>query len=684
MHAFSHKGIRPLILACLMMGCAQNAVADAVTHGTLVSRDEQGQKQDMPLVSTRVAMEITGSVLRAQVTQVFHNPTDNWAEALYLFPLPGEAAVDHLKMQIGDRIIEGDIQEKEQARATYEQAKSQGQNAALTEQDRPNLFHTSVANIPPGGEVTISIEYQQTLVWKDGRFSAGFPLAITPRYNPVQPAEVRRVVEGQATLSSGWQVLPGERKTVMATSGDDDNAVSNAPGPVEISLSLQPGFRLSSLDSPSHQISQKQTEDGRYLISLLADEPDDYRDFVLNWTPVESAEPSAAFFSEQHGDEHYGLLMLMPPQDLHTPRYSREVVFVIDTSGSMAGTSIEAARRALQAGIDGLASDDTFNVIQFNSSTDTLFNQPVIADIRRRQQAASYINSLQAGGGTEMAPALTAALSGIRSNDDTPRLRQIVFITDGSVSNEQQLFDLIRSRLDNTRLFTVGIGSAPNSYFMEEAAVAGRGTFTYIASPSESESSMQMLFSKLEKPAMTDIRIEGDGIKDLMPSVIPDLYSGEPLAVSMKLANGTGEVRISGRTGDAAWQETLTLAPADNTRGIMTDWAQRAVQDWRRGYLRGVSEEQIRSEIIALGLKYHLVTPYTSLVAVDKTPVRPEQEGSETLVVPAAKPHGLDLGMAQGATGYQLPLAGGLAALLAALSVMIVQRRRKSGSRWCA
>jgi len=667
------------LLLCLQVNAvqAESLQASEVTNGSLVTRDEEGRVMAMPLLDTKVKMKVVGPLLRAEVTQTFRNPGDRWTEALYLFPLPNEAAVDHMQLIIGDRVVEGEIKVKEEAKATYEAAKTEGKQAALVEQDRPNLFHTSVANIPPGGEVQVRIEYQQTLVWQDGAFSLRFPLAITPRYaSVIEPA--RREMTGEVSLGNGWQVLPGERETRMVNSVEEQEQ----QGKVAIEVALQPGFPLEYLRSPSHTLTQAESEAGPSSVSVLIDQADEYKDFVLNWAPVASAQPSAAFFSEQAEDgEQYGLLMLMPPQEVNTKVFDREVTFVIDTSGSMGGISIQAAQAALMAGVQGLSAGDTFNVIEFNSSTSSLYRAPVAATPRNRQQAIQYIERLSAGGGTEMRPALETALA---RSGDKQRLRQVIFITDGSVSYEREMFELINARLGNARLYTVGIGSAPNSFFMEEAAVAGRGTYTYIETPDRAQESMTTLFDRLSKPVLANISIKGTGVTDVMPTRVPDLHADEPLVLAMKLAAGSAQIEVGGRMGDLAWSETMNIQPAHDSRGVSVDWAQRAVQDWRRGYLRGESRERIRAAIIELGLKHHLVTPYTSMVAVDKTPVRPMSESADSQAIPTPKPHGLQFPMAQGATGFQWTLMMGLALLLLAGGLLVLLQRQARNERLSA
>jgi len=666
-----------LLLIALEVPAAQVLGGDEIGSGSLLSRNAQGEIEALPLLSTDVEIEITGPIARTVVTQHFHNPGGQWIEALYLFPLPQDAAVDRMRMQVGERIIEGQIQERAQAKATYEQAKREGRRAALVEQDRPNLFSTAVANIPPQGEVSVRIEYQQSLAWRDGEFSLRFPLAITPRYRAGLP-EPEFLIEADSTLGDGWSILPGERPNRIPLG--DAQPVERQ---VRIRARLDAGFELAEVKSHYHEITRSAGEGQAVEIRLKeASVPAD-RDFVLTWKPVPSQLPGAALFSEASEKGRFGLLMLTPPTLEGWQAPAREVIFVIDTSGSMAGQSIRAAREALLAGIDGLNAEDRFNIIEFNNDAAQLYNGAKPADRSHLAEARRYIQRLQADGGTNMAPALDLALA---ADGEGQRLRQVVFITDGAVSEEAALFAHIHRQLGDSRLFTVGIGSAPNSHFMAEAAVAGRGTFTYIATPDEAEASMKTLFAKLAQPALTHIEVEseveseveGDGITEPAPAVVPDLYAGEPLVLAMKLGSGANQLRLKGRIGDTQWQQTLQIESQDSRRGIGIDWARKTIAQWQRARSRGVTEEEIRQRILPLALEFHLVSPYTSLVAVDVTPVRPQTEDLAQKALPGQMPHGLEVKklvpLAQGATGYLSTLLIGLLLLASALILTLRTR----------
>ncbi|SEG52026.1 marine proteobacterial sortase target protein [Marinobacterium lutimaris] len=667
-----------LLLGCLWTALAAHATslsADDITQGSLMMRNDRGEAEALPLLNTDVSIDVTGPIARTVVTQEFKNPGDTWVEALYLFPLPEDAAVDRMKLLIGERVIEGEIKEKEEAKAVYEQAKAEGKRTALVEQDRPNLFSTSVANIPPGGSVSVSIEYQQTLGWKEGEFSIRFPMAITPRYNGALP-EPTHVVEQTGSLNSGWSLLPGERPNQVLPLADEE-----IDRPVSLRLRLRAGFELAEVKSHYHKILKSQGENGEVDIELAQSSVQADRDFLLSWKPVPSQQPNAALFAETSDKGRFGLLMFTPPQLDGWEKPAREVVFVIDTSGSMGGQSIRAAREALLNGLAGLEAGDSFNIIEFNTDTAALFTSSRPADDQNLRIAERFVSRLEAEGGTNMFPALDLALQ----PSDSQRLRQVVFITDGAVAQEQELFSHIQRKLAGSRLFTVGIGSAPNTYFMQEAALAGRGFFTYIGRPDEAAEKMNALFERLAKPVLANIQVSGEGVSGFAPAVVPDLYAGEPLVVAMKLSDENSSVQIQGQMGDTLWKQSLAIDAVDQQAGIGIDWARRSIASWQRGAARGVDADTIRNEVTRLALDFHLVSPFTSLVAVDKTPVRPDTESLDTKALPGKMPQGLEvkqtLQLASGATGYELSLLLGSLMLFAALALLLWQRRVNGSDR---
>jgi Ca-activated chloride channel family protein len=643
-----------------------------VTEGTLLWRTAgQPTGAPAPLLKTEVEMRVTGIVVRATVRQEFTNPSTEWAEGVYVFPLPEDSAVDRLRMRVGERLIEGVIQEREAAKATYERARHEGRRASLVEQERPNIFTTSIANIPPGAAIAVEIEYQQAVRYDAGQFRLRFPMVVGPRFIPGSPLP--------ADTGSGWAPDTNDVPDASRITPPVAHPADGPLNPVSLRIELDPGVPLITIASSFHGIHTRMLSGGRYEITLEDIEVPADRDFELVWQPALGAAPGAALFTEPRSDGIYALLMVMPPapaafEKLRTPR---EVIFVVDHSGSMAGASIQQAKAALTLALRRLRPTDTFNVVRFNHQTHSLFEVPHAASPANVQAAERYVSDLKADGGTVMLPALLRALDG---QDRSGRLRQVIFLTDGAVGNEEQLFQAIAERLGDSRLFTIGIGSAPNSHFMRDAARLGRGTFTYIDSPTEVQDKMAALFRKLEAPALTDVRLELAGVEaDVLPAPIPDLYLGEPVVVTLHAPGLPTHTMLRGRLGPRPWELELGLQPAVAGAGLAGQWARAkidALLDQRRA---GVPAEDVRAAVVALALTHHLVSPYTSLVAVDVTPVRPQDAALSSHALATNLPAGWDyhvvFGLGQGATSGRLHLILGLAALLLSAAVYACRRR---------
>jgi Ca-activated chloride channel family protein len=639
-----------------------------VRSGSLLLRMQSGY-EIATRMNTDIETQISGLVARVSVRQEFQNSGQEWVEGVYVFPLPDNAAVDRLRMHIGERFIEGEIREKEAAKREYEAAKTAGKKASLVEQQRTNMFTTSVANIGPGETVAIEIEYLQTVSYDEGSFSLRFPLTVTPRFIPGTPLPGRK--------GSGWsadtdRVPDASLVTPPMVTTSTDHRVTFRAG-------INAGVPLEFIASRYHPISVREDKE-HYTIELSGtDVPLDH-DLELTWRPVPASAPRAMMFSETLGGQPHVLLMMLPPNDLAAPttKMPRELIFVVDTSGSMHGTSLSQATRALTLALDGLRPADLFNVIQFNSLTHTLFPHSVSATARNINIAKRYVAGLAANGGTQMRPAIEQALL---SPPSESHLRQVIFITDGSVGNEEELFRLIERNLGNTRMFTVGIGSAPNSWFMRKAAEAGRGTFTFISALHEVNEKMTRLFRKLEQPQITDVVVEWPNNPQLAsyPQVIPDLYMGEPIVVKVRLENAlqTGElVKISGNSATGTWGAELDADAGKESPGVAALWARARIEDLQDRQRRGADADETRSAVIETALAHHLVSKHTSLVAVDKTPVRPSTSALNQEQVPNLLPYGQSnlalFGFTATATNAGVYRLSGLALIVFAIFLMLI------------
>ncbi|MDH5775304.1 MAG: marine proteobacterial sortase target protein [Nitrospirota bacterium] len=644
---FLSSGIGGLVFPTAAAQPASDSIQESVVkknEGGIVLTTVSGNTPiPAPLLQTTVTMTISGLIVRTTVSQQFSNPSDEWAEGVYVFPLPDQAAVDHLRMKIGDRIIEGQIQERAQATQTYAKAKAKGQRASLVEQERPNIFTTSVANIAPHAPITIDIEYQEVVRYDQGRFSLRFPMVVGPRYIPGQPHDIQEPPASPTGL--GWAPNTNQVPDASRITPPVQHPSHGLLNPIALHIDLAPGMLLQKIESPTHPITIYKQDTNAYQVSLQDASTYADRDFELIWTPLSSETPQASMFTEQHDGDTYVFLQLMPPTTPISTNNAipREVVFVIDTSGSMAGSSLTQAKAALKLALTRLTPQDSFNLIQFNSITQVLYATSQQASALSIQQALRYVDQLKADGGTEMQPALVQALAQTPHQEERHSLRQIIFITDGLVGNEDALFTLLQQEIGHNRLFTVGIGSAPNGHFMRKAAQFGKGTFTHIGTTTEVQDKMNRLFLKLEHPALTDITIHsGDSrVGDLIPNPLPDLYTGEPLTVAFRTTNLPSSMTISGKQAGRPWESTQSFAEAKPRSGVRVYWARQKISQLMDQGPQEHDKTVLRQSILDLALKHHLVSRYTSLVAVDVTPVRADAQALYTHALNTNLPKGM-------------------------------------------
>lgn len=625
----------------------------------LLLKADGGRLAEAPVQATDVEISVRGLLAETVVRQRFANPTEDWLEGIYVFPLPAKAAVHSMRMVIGERIIEGRIEEREAAKKTYGAAKREGRKASLVEQERPNIFTTSVANIGPGELVEIRIEYQQTLAFDQGALELRFPMVVGTRYMPGGG-------ESGGSDGSGWAFDTDQVPDASRISPPVAFQPEARLNPVTLSIALEAGFPLAQLESPYHSVQISRPNDQRHTIELVDPTPAD-RDFVLRWSPEAGRVPRAAVFTEEIQGEYYVLAMVVPPADefAEVVRLPRETIFVIDTSGSMGGASIAQAQKALVYALEQLDPRDYFNIIEFDSDFSVLYPESRAAVPSVIDHAKSWVERLRADGGTEMMGALVRALED--TGELTP-LRQVVFITDGCVGNEEALFGAVERQLGRSRLFTIGIGSAPNGFFMERAASFGRGTYTFIGAPSEVESKMRDLFSKLENPVMANVELAWpDPNAEVWPERVPDLYSGEPVVVAARLGTIAGDLRISGTKANTLWSTDISLEIGSERAGVNRLWARRKIAALMDEKAKGLPEETVREQVIDIALDHQLVSKYTSLVAVDVTPTRPEGDDLKSAAVPTNLPAGWQRGKVVGT----LP-AGGTAGRLHLLAALVL------------
>jgi Ca-activated chloride channel family protein len=656
---------------------------DGVESGQMLFRENATSPYLRGIVlAGKTHFDISGLVASVSVEQTFRNESDVWVEGVYAFPLPDNAAVRHMEMIIGERRIIGKIKEKALAKEMFNQAKKAGKKASLVEQHRPNLFLNRIANIAPGEEVTVRLEYVQAVQYSAGEFSVRFPMTITPRYRlhstSAESIEVAPELLIEALVVDalvGWVIPP------VRAGAFDSNAM-------KISANVNMGMPLAEVTSPYHEIALSR-EQQRYTISLAHGKAAMDRDFVLRWRPVTASTPTAAVFKETVAGEEFGLLMLLPPAGALTSSsdvLSREIIFVVDTSGSMGGESIAQARRSLLLALEQLGPSDFFNIIEFNSTHRAFFKAAVPASKHYVYQAKKIVSGLMAGGGTDMLPALQLALQSSpsqREDSSAAGVRQVIFITDGAVGNEQQLFTEIAGSMGDTRLFTVGIGSAPNSWFMRKAAQFGRGSHTHIGNIAEVAEKMQGLFRQISSPVTTNIEIDWPGEVEAYPAKVPDLFLGEPLLVAFRYSNDTdaADIQIKGESANGLWSKQIvsssTSADAAQTSpGVASLWARKKIASLLDEKAMGKPEEWVRDQVLSVALTHKLMSPYTSFVAIEERISRPSNMPVLNAKVPQLLPQGTAVMTAYPATATTGPAKFFLGSLLLFIALMIHMMRQ--------
>lgn len=596
-------------------------------------------------VASDIEMDIQGMAARVHVTQYFYNDTDQWREGVYVYPLPNDSAVDRLIMMVGNKRIIGFVHEKEKAREIYEKAKDNGQATALMEQHKSNVFKTSVANIPPQSMVAIKISYQIPVALEGRTFSVNMPLAITPRYYRFSEEDVERLSQAQPWSVDTLAMLADNRGTGAPQTRGKDN-------PVTITARLNGGFELAKPESPSHKLKTREDglvwdikvleKEGKALRGML-DQLASERDFTLRWVPKDTERVIAGMHMQEKDGEYFSQLVILPPVDFssrgETP--ARHVSFVVDVSGSMAGNSMAQARKAVIQALEALNEDDVFTLISFDDKTKVFFDAPQAATPQNIKKAIRYVEGLDADGGTEMAPALKAALAEI-----TPKnreyLRQILFLTDGAIGYEQDMKNLIRNERGDARIYIVGIGYAPNEMLLDVFARAGQGSAVSIQGSDDLVAQMQLLNRKMTSPVARDLKIDfGDvRVREMIPSQLPDLMVGDPVRVMVRSSDALQNVSLEAQKQNQTWRIHVEPEHMKNGDVALDKLYARAKIGQLNFDAPDMYDDKLKKDILALAIKHQIVSDQTSLVAVGEDILRSQSEDIRTAYFKPSTPKG--------------------------------------------
>jgi Ca-activated chloride channel family protein len=573
---------------------------------------------DFILEETRVEAEISGVLARVRLLQVFRNPYPERLEALYVFPLPEDAAVDGYSFQIGETVVRGVVKEREAARREYEEARDRGRKAALLEEERQNVFSQSVANIPPGGRIHVRLQYAHPVKIDGASYLFRFPMVVAPRYIPGQA--LARPGVGRGWAQDTDQVPDASRLTPPVLppglrSGND----------VFIEVKIDAAMPIQKVTPVTHELDITQPSPTAAFVQLRNASTIADKDFVLEYT-LAGDEPVLASLTHRRAGstEGYLALVLQPKRGITTSELApREVILLLDTSGSMAGSSISQLRIFAQHILERLNPQDAFRIIAFDSGVHPFRKRPLEATPENIASGQEFVRRLGAGGGTEMLPALRHALTSGGGEEGRPR--HLLLLTDALVGNDDAILAYLkRPELASVRVFPVAIGAAPNHYLMERAAEIGRGIALHVTNQDNALEMARRLSDKISTPYLTDLEMDWGGakVRDITPSPLPDLYAGEPLVVLARYeAAGAARLTLTGNLAGTKVTTALDLDLPDEEPehdALAPLWARRRIgQIWNRDL--GSETAKGREEITRLGLEHQLVSRYTSFIAVEET-----------------------------------------------------------------
>ncbi len=593
-------------------------------------------KVEVPLAHTSVKADIAGFVARVTVTQTFVNPFKEPIEAVYVFPLPHKAAVDDMTMKIGSRVIKGVIKKRDEAKKIYDDARKAGKTASLLEQERPNIFTQSVANILPGDAIEVRISYVETLKYEKGEYEFVFPMVVGPRYIPGEriigkegggwAPDTNRVPD--ASRITPPVLKPGER------SGHD----------IDVTVSIDGAVPFTNLRSPSHMISVKQGTPSKAVVKLDPRDTIPNKDLILRYNVLGKAPAfGSAIYSD--GKEGYFLLILTPKEKYGKEEIlPREILFIIDSSGSQSGDPLAKSKELMKRALYGLRPDDTFQIFNFNDTVTSMADGPVGATAANIVDARKFIDQIRCTGGTRMVPVIQAALNWPA---DPKRLRLVVMATDGYVGNEGEVLGEIRDNLGDARLFMFGVGSSTNRYLIDRMAEEGRGFSMIVRQDEPTDKVIETFHRRMDTPVLRDLKIDWQGlaVRDVYPARVPDLYAGQPVVLLGRFTKpGSGTVRLQGTQGSGAvvYSHKVTF-PAGKTGPdqIASLWARTAIEKMMNQREADRSKSQaLEKEVTNLALAYRLMTQFTSFVAVEEQ-IRNIDGKPRTVQVPVEMPEGV-------------------------------------------
>jgi Ca-activated chloride channel family protein len=577
---------------------AQSVKVEA-SPGQLTIMDRNGKPTNLcPLKGTSVHANLSGLGARVVVTQTFSNPSDATIEAIYTFPLPEDAAVDRMRMKVGSRVIEGRIERREDARRIYDAAKAAGQTSSLLDQERPNIFTQSVANITPNAEIQVEISYVQLLKYEAGELEFTYPMVVGPRFTANAPDPDKIVPP----------IVPKSMRSGAT---------------INLNVSVEAGAPIREIQSVLHEVKTS-NHDGKAQVILRKKDEIPNRDFVLRYRLAGDAVQTSFVSHMDPQNAGFFSLVVMPPK---TPRADqiapKEVIFVVDQSGSQSGFPIEKSRELTLKMISTLKPGDTFNVLGFSSQVNWLWTAPRPSTSENQADARKFVERLQANGGTQLRLAAEAAL---KAPPDPSRLRIVLFNTDGFIGDEKAVIESIRLYRERARMFTFGIGNSVNRYLVSAMSLEGRGDSEIVMLNASADAAVERFLKRTESPVLTNIevRLESNGASEIIPNPLPDVFADKPIIVYGRYDQaGPAKITLTGDLGGKPWSQTIgvTFGASANAPAVQTLWARRKLDDIERDLYYGRFDGQaMRNEadvVAEHAMKFGIMSQHTSFVAVE-------------------------------------------------------------------
>ncbi|HJS23835.1 MAG TPA: VIT and VWA domain-containing protein [Pyrinomonadaceae bacterium] len=612
----------------------------------------------LPLKDTRVDISVSGVIADVKVRQIYRNEGSRPINASYVFPASTRAAVYSMRMQIGNEIIVAKIKEREQAKQEFEQAKEEGKSASLLEQQRPNVFSMSLANIMPQEQVEIELRYTELLVPTDNVYELVFPTVVGPRY--ASP-------ENENKKNDKFVETPYLRQGQKPTSA------------LHISTRIFAGVPIYDLTCPSHQIYPQWQNQG--VAQLTLDDSDPFqgnRDFVVRYRLAGDLIASGLLLFKG-ADENFFLYMAQPPRRVATEAIPpREYIFVVDVSGSMEGFPLNTSKRLLKDLIGQLRPTDLFNVVLFAGDSTVLSPQSLAANQENIAKAIRLLEEQRGAGGTELLPAIREAMSLPRQEGIS---RSVVLVTDGYISGEQGVFEHIRANLNRSNVFAFGIGGSVNRYLIEGVAKAGMGEPFIVTDESEAEGVATKFREYIQTPVLTDIKVRTSGFDtyDVNPLQFPDLFAQRPIILFGKWRGPVaGTIELTGKTGQGEFVSSFDVAssqPDEGNSALRYLWARSRIAELSDYGTSDVTDESVK-EITALGLKYNLLTRYTSFIAVREVVTNPTGSADDVKQPLPLPLHVSDLAVGGAEVGSEPELVWLVIGSLLLATIMILRRKR--------